>query len=497
MTEMFVKQSMAAALGVPSSATHSRPRDTRTTDSEFDRNVSQAPYSFTNMNALRSPSVRSEMRLHEVEETIDEYDEELDVPTLAGSSLDTSLNSASLASPSVEPESSEQCALIWSEVTYQVRQSSKWNRWNPFNVSSTSAHPDDRMNGDHCTSGTSAFSTLPLPHLSDYAPHPRHSLHSHPERVVSNKVRTVLNAVSGLVQSGQMLAVIGPSGVGKSSLLHILSGRPMRCASGQVQLTARIESVGKASHPPISFVPQTDVHMTHLTVEETLMYASRLKNQKRASDALRSAASTVSVATATAQSVDDRSSNVRSYSTCCSTCESHKTQSPTLDSSSVNVGTSDALPGDVSVSLPVGERTGTCTCSRSSSSGTVSNADSEPGAASTEHLLCHCGDCSGRKKFASSDQFHRHLVQQILHSLSLHSCAQTLVIKCSGGQVKRLSIAVELLSRPRIIIMDEPTTGLDFSSAFNCVRILRSLTRSSYSPPGNHRVQLTVRSSTN
>jgi ABC-type multidrug transport system ATPase subunit len=43
---------------------------------------------------------------------------------------------------------------------------------------------------------------------------------------------------------------------------------------------------------------------------------------------------------------------------------------------------------------------------------------------------------------------------------------------CSGGERKRISIGVELLSNPSIIFFDEPTSGLDSFTAKIIVQII-------------------------
>lgn len=74
-------------------------------------------------------------------------------------------------------------------------------------------------------------------------------------------------------------------------------------------------------------------------------------------------------------------------------------------------------------------------------------------------------------------------VNEILEDLKLTKCENTkiggAVIKgVSGGERKRCSIGVELITNPSLIFLDEPTTGLDSYTATILMRILRALAKS-------------------
>ena len=43
----------------------------------------------------------------------------------------------------------------------------------------------------------------------------------------------------------------------------------------------------------------------------------------------------------------------------------------------------------------------------------------------------------------------------------------------SGGERKRTSIGMELVTNPNILFLDEPTTGLDAATALIVMRVLR------------------------
>ena len=66
-------------------------------------------------------------------------------------------------------------------------------------------------------------------------------------------------------------------------------------------------------------------------------------------------------------------------------------------------------------------------------------------------------------------------VDQTLAELGMTAQADTVVGALSGGQRKRSSIGVELLTQPRIFFLDEPTSGLDPATDAQMMRLMRHL----------------------
>ncbi|CAK1601327.1 unnamed protein product [Parnassius mnemosyne] len=78
---------------------------------------------------------------------------------------------------------------------------------------------------------------------------------------------------------------------------------------------------------------------------------------------------------------------------------------------------------------------------------------------------------------AMSKQRKAVIVEEIVQLLRLDKAWDTSSERLSGGERKRLSIALELLNNPPVIFLDEPTTGLDDVASSTCVSLLKRVAR--------------------
>ncbi|RWS28122.1 ABC transporter-like protein 12 [Leptotrombidium deliense] len=183
-------------------------------------------------------------------------------------------------------------------------------------------------------------------------------------RIFGRNERIILQRQSGELRSGCLMAVMGKSGSGKTTLIESLTGRRIKGLSGNISINidSDVAFLIDERKLKISLIPQSDSLIPTLTILESLMFATKLKNA--------------------------------SY----------------------------------------------------------------------------------------TSQQHIEIVNELLGELDLWSCKNNRVPRCSGGERKRLSVAMELVSKPTVLVLDEPTSGLDSSSAIQCVKLLRKIAQSKSNP---------------
>ncbi|CBN59327.1 MULTISPECIES: ABC transporter ATP-binding protein [Kamptonema] len=93
------------------------------------------------------------------------------------------------------------------------------------------------------------------------------------------------------------------------------------------------------------------------------------------------------------------------------------------------------------------------------------------GVAPQENLLYKSLSCEENLNFFAQiygldSKLRRYQVRQCLKAVNLIDRANSSVETLSGGMQRRLNIAVALVHQPKLVILDEPTTGLDIEARY-------------------------------
>lgn len=74
-------------------------------------------------------------------------------------------------------------------------------------------------------------------------------------------------------------------------------------------------------------------------------------------------------------------------------------------------------------------------------------------------------------------KFNKEKVREMLAVVEMENYIDQLVYALSGGQMQRVAIAKSLIANPKILILDEPTTGIDKATSQKLYKLLNELTK--------------------
>ncbi|CAD7971934.1 unnamed protein product [Amoebophrya sp. A25] len=248
--------------------------------------------------------------------------------------------------------------------------------------------------------------------------------------------RQVLQECYGRVYPGEVTALLGPSGAGKSTLMNLLAARqawsgPGRKMSGVVRYGGKRVGFDELKSS-VSYVMQNEALLSSQTVEETLRFAAALRTPLLSLP--RDASSKGGGKKIKRDDLDHKEKDA-----CC-------------------VGTSrdahtDTTEGEEQAGLDTDVKE-------------LGDDDNHEEDAQDPEVVASNPRACALTKFSEAN------AEEVLQALGLQDVRHSQVGNLSGGQARRLSVGVELVTRPSLIFLDECTTGLD---SFSTVKLLTHL----------------------
>ncbi|MBU3066279.1 ABC transporter ATP-binding protein [Nocardia sp. NEAU-G5] len=107
--------------------------------------------------------------------------------------------------------------------------------------------------------------------------------------------------------------------------------------------------------------------------------------------------------------------------------------------------------------------------------GVVLQSWRDHGAWKVRELLAHLGSYYARYSDASYSRPWN--AEELVAAVGLNEQAHTRIRRLSGGQRRRLDVAIGLVGRPELLFLDEPTTGFDPQARYEFHDLVRGLAR--------------------
>uniref|UniRef100_A0AC34R6N0 AAA+ ATPase domain-containing protein n=1 Tax=Panagrolaimus sp. JU765 TaxID=591449 RepID=A0AC34R6N0_9BILA len=103
-----------------------------------------------------------------------------------------------------------------------------------------------------------------------------------PKIALAKNEKQVLHGVSGIAEPGEVLAIMGESGAGKTTLMNVLTQRNLKSLAIEGEVTINGEELSPNELQRISsYVQQADLFTSSMTVHEHLMFSARLRMGSR------------------------------------------------------------------------------------------------------------------------------------------------------------------------------------------------------------------------